>query len=947
MGMRISVLIPACNEVDNIREAVARVGRVLGGLAPANDQSELIVVDDGSCDGTGALAETLCAEYPFLRVLHHRRNLGLTAALHTGFQAVRGEYVLFLPCDLESDPLTDIPLLIAKLDEGYDVVAGWRQGRKEGKILASGIYNIVSRHLFGLTADDMNWIKGFRREVIESLPPLRSDWHRFLLHIAAHQGYRIGEVAVPWHKRRAGRSKFGFARIPVSLLDVLVVKFLLTFSMAPMRFFGGLGLVALAGSGLTYLWLLWLWLAAATQRRPIFWAAGVLAIAGLLLILIGFLAELIVSQGERLAEVEQMMRRAGPGERRDHDPLGSRRLPLPGIFANLVRQTAHLPAKSHVCQNRPRAMGCKAIRRAAKSHVCQNRPRAMICPAVRRAAKSPVCQNRARAMICPAVRRAAKSPVCQNRARAMICKAIRRATKSPVCQNRARAMICPAVRRATKSHRNGEGRLWLGCAAARRAAGPAAAGCEAACMGIDASMRLPWKRVAQVTLFVAALGFLAVLVSRQWSALRAYRWQLAPAWALLGLAGLGLSWLLEADTWRAILDGLGGHPKGTLRSLPYGRALQAWFLSNIIRYIPGNVWQFLGMVELAAEDGVPRAATLASIVLHQAISTAAGLVLAAVYFALTGRGGWVVWLRPFLLAIPFGLLLLQPHVLQRTLNWGLARIRRPPLEVRLTWRRIWLLLLRYVIVWIVQGLGFAALVRALTPLPLASLPYVVAVWIAAYVIGFLSVLTPSGLGVREGVMVLLLGELPAPVAVVISIVARLWTIAGEAIGAGVALGHVPGGRRSTSSTPRPCPCHTRRPTNERLWTFALGPAPKPRAPARSRCRRGPGVSCCSWSAKRNASKPTPTRRIPGRPRTAVRFIASGQNRMTQIRILREALVEGDDIKVGGLGERRQIGVAPDVCFVETICDWKARANQKLTSGRCIFLIQNVGNHLIR
>jgi hypothetical protein len=146
--------------------------------------------------------------------------------------------------------------------------------------------------------------------VLETLPPLRSDWHRFLLHIAAQQGYRIGEVATPWHRRQAGRSKFGLTRIPISLLDVLVVRFLLTFSRAPMRFFGGLGLIFLALSVLTYAGLLWLWLSSETQLRPLFWTAGGLAIAGLLLFLIGFLAELIVSQGERLTELERTMRDA-------------------------------------------------------------------------------------------------------------------------------------------------------------------------------------------------------------------------------------------------------------------------------------------------------------------------------------------------------------------------------------------------------------------------------------------------------------------------------------------------------------------------------------------------------------------------------------------------------------------------------------------------------------
>jgi hypothetical protein len=115
-------------------------------------------------------------------------------------------------------------------------------------------------------------------------------------------------VPVEWHPRRAGKSKFGLARIPVSLLDVLVVKFLLTFSRAPMRFFGGLGLAAIASSVIIFMFLIWQWLSAGRQLRPVFWAAGGLAIAGLLLFLIGFLAELIVSQGERLTDLERRLR---------------------------------------------------------------------------------------------------------------------------------------------------------------------------------------------------------------------------------------------------------------------------------------------------------------------------------------------------------------------------------------------------------------------------------------------------------------------------------------------------------------------------------------------------------------------------------------------------------------------------------------------------------------
>jgi glycosyltransferase involved in cell wall biosynthesis len=242
-----------------------------------------------------------------VRLIRHRRNRGLTAALQNGFHASRGDYILFLPADLESHPDEDIPALYNKLLEGYDVVSGWRQGRADGKEAASAIYNMVSSRLFDVQVHDANWIKGFRREVIESLPPLRSDWHRFLLHIAADQGWRVGEVPTKWHPRKAGRSHFGFGRIPVSFLDVLVIRFLLTFSQAPMRFFGGLGLASLLISGVIFLYLIFLWFAFETQRRPIFWLALGLALAGLLFFLVGFLAELIVAQGDRLTELERKL----------------------------------------------------------------------------------------------------------------------------------------------------------------------------------------------------------------------------------------------------------------------------------------------------------------------------------------------------------------------------------------------------------------------------------------------------------------------------------------------------------------------------------------------------------------------------------------------------------------------------------------------------------------
>lgn len=302
----VSVFIPARNEAGNIPLLMEKIARAF--RANALD-GEVIFVDDGSTDATWNEAVAAAEQYSFIRLFRHRRTFGLTEAMRTGFRHVRGEVVVFLPADLESDPEEDIPKLLTKLNEGYDVVAGWRQGREDGKVFASRIYNAVSRALFRLDAHDMNWIKAFRREVLDDLH-LRSDWHRFILHLAADKGYKIGEVPVNFYPRKKGKSHFGITRIPISFLDVLVVKFLMTFSRKPMLFFGGLGGVAiLAALGIwTYLTILYFNTPGNMQQRPLFIFAGVIFVAGILLFIGGFLAELIVLQADRLEDLEQSLR---------------------------------------------------------------------------------------------------------------------------------------------------------------------------------------------------------------------------------------------------------------------------------------------------------------------------------------------------------------------------------------------------------------------------------------------------------------------------------------------------------------------------------------------------------------------------------------------------------------------------------------------------------------
>ena len=303
----ISVVVPARNEEATVG---AVVERSFAAMAELNRSGEVLVVNDGSSDGTAHVLAALSLRYPTLRVLTNRRNLGMTNALEHMFTASRGDIVILIPADMESDPLVDVPALVNHMEaHDLDVVAGWRQGRKDSKVLASGIYNWVMRALADVPVHDGNWIKAMRRDVVDNLPPLRSDWHRFILMIAAHQGFSIGEVKTFYQPRPAGSSKFGFSRIPISLLDVLVLKFLLRFSQAPMRFFGGIGLVGMTISLLTFLFLTLLYLLTDTQKRPIFYAAGILAVISVLLFLVGFLAELIVTQGQRISGLERAFNR--------------------------------------------------------------------------------------------------------------------------------------------------------------------------------------------------------------------------------------------------------------------------------------------------------------------------------------------------------------------------------------------------------------------------------------------------------------------------------------------------------------------------------------------------------------------------------------------------------------------------------------------------------------
>ena len=233
----VSVLVPAKDEAENLplfmelaAEAFARSPDV---------RYEVVVVDDGSVDESWRVLQELGARYDFLHSVRHRSRRGIADALRTGYLSSTGNVLVFYQADLQFKP-EDIPRLVAPiLAQESDMVTGFKEGKYE-KAFVSGIYNKLSRTLFHVPVKDLNSVKAYRREIMDALP-VRPDWHRYMIVIAAAQGFTVSEIPVPLYPRHAGRSKFGLSRIPVGVLDMLAVWFELRFGKKPLLLFGMLG----------------------------------------------------------------------------------------------------------------------------------------------------------------------------------------------------------------------------------------------------------------------------------------------------------------------------------------------------------------------------------------------------------------------------------------------------------------------------------------------------------------------------------------------------------------------------------------------------------------------------------------------------------------------------------------------------------------------------------
>jgi len=300
----VSVLVPAKDEAENLPAFMAQAEAA---FLDTGISFEVVVIDDGSRDATWAVLESLAPRFPFLRRLRHRHQRGIADALRTGYLNASGDVLVFYPADLQYRP-EDIPRLVRPILSGEsDMVTGRKEGRYE-KAFVSRIYNGLSRSLFHVPVRDLNSVKAYRREIMDALP-IRPDWHRYMIVIAAAEGFTVTEVPVALYPRAAGRSKFGRSRILVGVLDLLSVWFELRFGRKPLLLFGVLGAALFLIGVLTGIVALLMRFVIPPYQgfRPLLTLIETCLILGFLSFATGLLGEQIAGQRAELHEVRRRL----------------------------------------------------------------------------------------------------------------------------------------------------------------------------------------------------------------------------------------------------------------------------------------------------------------------------------------------------------------------------------------------------------------------------------------------------------------------------------------------------------------------------------------------------------------------------------------------------------------------------------------------------------------
>lgn len=299
MQPRLSFIIPFMDEEDTLRELTDRIDQAARACLGPAECYELVFIDDGSRDQSVRIVEQLVAERPEVRLLELQGNFGKSAALAAGFTEARGEVVFTLDADLQDDP-KEIARFLSKLDEGFDLVSGYKEKRHDPftKVLPSRVFNAMVRNLTGVRLHDVNCgFKAYRAVVLKNLR-LYGEMHRFVPVLAHWKRFKIGEIVVEHHARKFGKSKFGGGRFFRGLMDLLTVFFLLKYERRPAHFFGGVGAVILMSgvAVLGYLSLLWV-MGEPIGTRPLLILGVLGVVVGVQILATGLIAELIVHLG--------------------------------------------------------------------------------------------------------------------------------------------------------------------------------------------------------------------------------------------------------------------------------------------------------------------------------------------------------------------------------------------------------------------------------------------------------------------------------------------------------------------------------------------------------------------------------------------------------------------------------------------------------------------------
>jgi glycosyltransferase involved in cell wall biosynthesis len=302
----VSIIVPGLNEAESLAELEGRIRQALDGSYPY----EVIFVDDGSTDHTWSVISSLRAADPRVKGIRLRKNFGKAMALSAGFQRAQGEIIITMDADLQDDPV-DLPAFIAKIEEGEDVVVGWKVTRKDpaNRLVLSRIFNGTVRRATGVKLHDMNCgFKAYRREVLRSIP-VYGDLFRFIPAFAAWEGFRVAEVPVQHHARKFGASRYGLERILRGFFDLLSVMFLTRYQRKPMHLFGLVGLL-LAGVGFCvelYLTVLW-FRGHKIGDRPLLLLGALLILAGIQFFSMGFIGEFLTYQNHKRGAEELPIR---------------------------------------------------------------------------------------------------------------------------------------------------------------------------------------------------------------------------------------------------------------------------------------------------------------------------------------------------------------------------------------------------------------------------------------------------------------------------------------------------------------------------------------------------------------------------------------------------------------------------------------------------------------